>query len=54
MADIPRLNPVIKALEEGRTAFTCFSPPEPDSAIALSAAPYDGVIFEMEHGPFDS
>ena len=54
MAEIPRLNGVIKALEEGKTAFTCFSGADIDSATALSASMYDGVVFEMEHGPFDS
>ena len=53
MAEIPRLNGVIKALDEGKTAFTTFSPADIDSAAALGAAPLDGVVFEMEHGPFD-
>ncbi len=53
MAEIPRLNGVIKALEEGKTAFTTFSPADIDSAAALAASPLDGVVFEMEHGPFD-
>ena len=51
---IPRLNRVIQALESGRTALAAFvSPPTPENAIAMSAAPYDGVIFEGEHNPFD-
>lgn len=54
MAEIPRLNGVIKALEEGKTAFTTFSPADPESAAALGASAFDGVVFEMEHGPFDS
>ena len=54
MAEIPRLNVVIKALDEGKTAFTTFSPADIDSASALGAAPLDGVVFEMEHGPFDA
>jgi len=54
MAEIPRLNGVIKALEEGKTAFTTFSPADIDSAAALAASPLDGVVFEMEHGPFDA
>ena len=49
MADIPRLNGVIKALESGRPAFTCFSPTEVTSAISLSTSKYDGVVFEIEH-----
>ena len=54
MLEIPRLNGVIKALEEGKTAFTTFSPADIDSAAALGASPLDGVVFEMEHGPFDA
>lgn len=53
MADIPRLNGVIKALESGRPAFTCFSPTEVTSAISLSTSKYDGVVFEMEHNGYD-
>jgi 4-hydroxy-2-oxoheptanedioate aldolase len=53
MADIPRLNGVIRALEQGQTAFTAFSPAEVDSALAMSSARYDGVVFEMEHNPYD-
>ena len=54
MAEIPRLNGVIKALEDGKIAFTTFSPADIDSAAALAASPLDGVVFEMEHGPFDA
>ena len=53
MADLPRLNGVIRALEAGQPAFTCFSPAEIDSAFAISASKYDGVVFEMEHNPWD-
>jgi len=48
----PRLNGAIGALEEGRPAFTTFSPPEISTAQALAAAPYDAVVFEMEHSPY--
>jgi len=51
MAD--RLNGVIRALEQGRPAFTAFSPAEIDSALAMSTTKYDGVAFEMEHNPWD-
>jgi 4-hydroxy-2-oxoheptanedioate aldolase len=53
MADLPRLNGVIRALEAGQPAFTCFSPAEIDSAYAISVSKYDGVVFEMEHNPWD-
>ena len=52
MADT-RLNGVIRALEAGRPAFTCFSPVEIDSAYAMSTSKFDGVVYEMEHNPWD-
>jgi 4-hydroxy-2-oxoheptanedioate aldolase len=48
-----RLNGVIRALESGRPAFTCFSVPEVDAAYALQSTKYDGVVWEMEHNPWD-
>ena len=54
MADLPRLNNVIRALESGQHALTCFAPAHVDSATALSASKYDGCVFEMEHNPWDS
>lgn len=53
MPDIPRLNGVIKALEQGLTAFVAFSPVEIEGAVALAGSKLDGVAFEMEHGPLD-
>jgi 4-hydroxy-2-oxoheptanedioate aldolase len=53
MADIPRLNNVIRALEAGQHAFAAFSPAEIDSALAMSTAKYDACVFEMEHNPWD-
>ena len=53
MAAMPRLNTVIRALENGETPVTVFAPPTVESAVALSAAPYDGVIFEAEHNAYD-
>jgi 4-hydroxy-2-oxoheptanedioate aldolase len=53
MADIPRLNGAIRALEQGKPAFTTFSAPEIGMAQAINAASYDGVVFEMEHNPYD-
>ena len=53
MADLPRLNNVIRALEAGQHALTCFAPAHIDSAIAMSASKFDGCVFEMEHNPWD-
>ena len=53
MSELPRLNGVIAALEAGKTAFTTFSAASMENAQALSSSPYDGVVFEMEHNPFD-
>ena len=38
MADIPRLNGVIRALEAGKHAFACFSLTEVESTLALATA----------------
>lgn len=53
MTNLPRLNGIIRAFEQGVPAFSAFVPPDPSSALAFSTSPYDGIIFEMEHGPFD-
>src|SRR5919112_2876216 len=53
MAGIPRLNGAIRAFEQNQPAFVTFSPAEPSSAQAIGDAAYDGVVFEMEHGPYD-
>jgi 4-hydroxy-2-oxoheptanedioate aldolase len=54
MADLPRLNNVIRALEAGQHTLTCFAPAHVDSATAISQSKYDGCVFEMEHNPWDS
>jgi 4-hydroxy-2-oxoheptanedioate aldolase len=54
MAEIPRLNGVIKALEEGKTAFVGFAPVDIETASALANSSYDGVAFEMEHAPMSA
>jgi 4-hydroxy-2-oxoheptanedioate aldolase len=54
MAETPRLNGVIKALEEGKTAFVGFAPVDIETASALANSPYDGVAFEMEHAPMSA
>jgi 4-hydroxy-2-oxoheptanedioate aldolase len=53
MADIPRLNGVIKALEQGQTAFVAFTPVDIENAVAMAGTKLDGVAFEMEHAPLD-
>jgi 4-hydroxy-2-oxoheptanedioate aldolase len=53
MSQPPRLNNVIRALEQGEIPITAFSPPSIESAIALSTASYDGIVFEAEHNPYD-
>ena len=53
MPETTRLNGVIAALESGKPAFVTFSPASPENAQAIGDASYDGVVFEMEHGPYD-
>ena len=53
MVTIPRLNGAIRALEQGQPAFVTFSPADIGAAQAIGDAPYDAVVFEMEHGPYD-
>jgi 4-hydroxy-2-oxoheptanedioate aldolase len=53
MAELPRLNGVVRALSEGRPAFTCFSTADVESAAALATTKYDAVVFEMEHNAYD-
>ncbi|MDH3240633.1 MAG: aldolase/citrate lyase family protein [Alphaproteobacteria bacterium] len=55
MAEIPRLNGVIAALEAGQPAFAAFATPDVPTAVAFSTTTgYDGIVFEMEHNPWDS
>lgn len=53
MPALPRLNNVIRALEQGEIPITSFSPPSVETAIAVSTTAYDGVVFEAEHNPYD-
>ena len=54
MTESPRLNGVIRALEQGKHAFATFAPPaDVENAVTLSSAAYDAVVFEMEHNPVD-
>ena len=53
MADIPRLNGMIKCFEEGKVAMGAFCTPDVEAAVAASQAKYDSIIFEMEHNIWD-
>jgi 4-hydroxy-2-oxoheptanedioate aldolase len=53
MAGDTRLNGAIGALERGEPAFVTFSPAEIGNAQAIGDAAYDGIVFEMEHNPYD-
>jgi 4-hydroxy-2-oxoheptanedioate aldolase len=54
MAEIPRLNGVIRALEQGKPATSIFAPIDNESAWQISQSKYDSVIFEGEHNPWSS
>lgn len=55
MVAIPtRLNGVIKALEAGAPAFVPFSQAEISATLSICSAPFDGVVFEMEHSPYST
>ena len=54
MAEIPRLNAMIGALEQGKPTFVTFTSAGIDNAVALSTSKYDGIVFEMEHNPWDA
>jgi len=48
-----RLNGVIRQLEAKKPAFTSFVYAEKESAITFSQSRNDGVVFELEHNPWD-
>jgi 4-hydroxy-2-oxoheptanedioate aldolase len=48
-----RLNGIIRAWEAGKPAFTCFTKLDKQAAIEMTDAPYDGIVYEMEHNPYD-
>jgi 4-hydroxy-2-oxoheptanedioate aldolase len=52
MPELSRLNGVIRALEQGH-AFTAFANADTETALAMTTAKYDGIVFEMEHNPWD-
>jgi 4-hydroxy-2-oxoheptanedioate aldolase len=51
--DIPRLNSIIRQLEQGKSTFVSFAPADVGYTISAATEPYDGVVFEMEHGGYD-
>ena len=51
--NIPRLNGIIKVLEQQKHAFVSFAPADTLNAQTYATEPYDGVVFEMEHGGYD-
>ena len=49
-----RLNGIIRAMETGPgVAFTSFIQAEVESAVAFAQSDNDGVVFELEHNPWD-
>lgn len=48
-----RLNGIIKAWESGKAAHLAFAKLDKQTAIDLSDSPYDGIVYEMEHNPYD-
>jgi 4-hydroxy-2-oxoheptanedioate aldolase len=53
MTDHQRLNGVIRAWEQGKPVFSAFAKLDKQIASEMTDAPYDGIIFEMEHNPYD-
>src|SRR3977135_1194227 len=51
--EIPRLNGIIKQLEQGKNTFVSFVPGAVGNTISAATEPYDGVVFEMEHNGYD-
>jgi 4-hydroxy-2-oxoheptanedioate aldolase len=54
MAELPRLNNIIRAWEEDKPAFTTFAQAEIETAVALAQSKFDGIIYEMEHNFWDA
>ena len=48
-----RLNGIIRALEAGKPAYSCFAKLDRLTASELADSPYDGIVYEMEHNPYD-
>jgi 4-hydroxy-2-oxoheptanedioate aldolase len=48
-----RLNGLIKAWESGRIAVMRFMTAVPENGFTAADSPYDAIMFDMEHQPFD-
>ena len=48
MTEIPRLNGVIRALEQGQCALTSFASVDVEAALAFGSSQYDGVVFDVQ------
>jgi 4-hydroxy-2-oxoheptanedioate aldolase len=54
MAAHPRLNGIVRALEQGHAAFVTFTPmADIESAVQLTQSAFDGMIIEGEHVGWD-
>ena len=54
MPELPRLNSVIRALENGHQAVMSFAKADIEDSIAFSTSKYDGTIIECEHNFWDA
>jgi 4-hydroxy-2-oxoheptanedioate aldolase len=54
VTELLHLNGIIRAWAQGRPAYAAFAHPERQVAIEFSTAPYDSVVFEMEHNAWDA
>lgn len=53
MTGSQRLNGIIRAWENGKPAFSAFAKLDPQTGVEMTDAPYDSVVYEMEHNPYD-
>jgi 4-hydroxy-2-oxoheptanedioate aldolase len=53
VAESKRLNGIIRAWEAAKPAFSAFGKIDVQTAIEMTDAPYDGIVYEMEHNPYD-
>ena len=44
---------MIRALEAGRAGIHVVLPSRSDTAIAMATAKSDGIVYQMEHNPWD-